>query len=117
MSEKRISYICIYCGEKSRRRVSMGEPPEEVCPKRKGGEMHVWIDSHEVSKEYRIKFQKSKYPIAEYMYYYTRFPPCVKPFSLTRKISFQRLSKLTKAAVFRILVLMALSRAESSSKF
>ncbi|SEH23748.1 tetratricopeptide repeat protein [Selenomonas sp. KH1T6] len=69
MSEKRINYICVYCGKRARRRVSHGEPLEEICSKRDDNGLHVWINSQEVNKECRIKMQEAKYPIAEYMYY------------------------------------------------
>ena len=60
MGEQRINYICYFCGEKERRRISKGEPPQGICQKNEEGGSHLWVDCAVLDEETRLWIKKQK---------------------------------------------------------
>ena len=42
MADKRIEYMCAYCGKKEIRNTSMGRPLPGKCPRKSGDKPHSW---------------------------------------------------------------------------
>lgn len=60
MGEQRINYICYFCGDKERRRISKGEPPLGICQKNENGGSHLWVDCAILDEETRLWIKNKK---------------------------------------------------------
>lgn len=43
MADKRIEFMCSYCGKKEIRNTSMGRPLPGRCPRKAGNKPHSWV--------------------------------------------------------------------------
>lgn len=49
MADKRIEFMCSYCGKKEIRNTSMGRPLPGRCPRKPGNKPHSWVINRRLS--------------------------------------------------------------------
>lgn len=48
-NDKRIEYMCTYCGKRVVKKASFGRPNPDKCPRKNGDRPHSWVKNRVLS--------------------------------------------------------------------